>query len=81
MDARLMHNLIIQVVHAGAFNGRNELRPEWEGGIQTLGSTNLLLFDNVVAGSHRALYRIDGEACDKAGTGAEMWSGNSNHIL
>ena len=79
-ENRLIRNLIIKVVHPGVYNGRNELRPEWDGGIQTLGAIGVVLQGNNVAGSHRALYRVDGEPCSKLdGPSADMWSDNTGH--
>jgi hypothetical protein len=77
---RLLRNFVVQVVHPGVFNGRTEHRFQFDSGIEALGAIDVVLQGNAVAGSHRALYRVEGEACSKIGQPAStMWSDNVGH--
>ena len=64
MGHRLERNLVTLVQFPGTFNGRKELRHEWNAGFELIHSTDVVLRGNVVAGSERAGYHVDGEPCD-----------------
>ena len=60
----------------GSYNGRfEEFRSTWDAGIQTNEADSPILIDNVVAGSQRSGFWVDGEECD---TGSN-WRGNVAH--
>ena len=76
----IRRNLVVQVIHPGVFNGRAERREEWDAGIELVGATDALMQMNAVAGSDRALYRLDGEPCAKLDQPEESrWHGNVGH--
>ena len=69
------------MVFPGTFNGKVEKRLFWEGGIETYMATRPVLTGNTVAGSERAGFRVDGEACPAQSTGTEVWADNTAHSV
>ena len=48
----------------------------WEAGFDLIHATDPILEDNVVAGTERGAYHVDGQAC---GTVANKWKNNQAH--
>ena len=63
MNTKILRNLVILMVYPGLFNGKDELRLEWDAAIEVQRGLMPQLSGNAVAGSERAAYRLDGEPC------------------
>ncbi|XP_048254094.1 fibrocystin-L-like [Haliotis rufescens] len=75
-NSTLIRNLVTLSIWPGGYQDRVEpLNEEYEGGIEAIAATNLVLRDNVVAGSERMGYHTPGDGC----TGNALWSGNEAH--
>ncbi len=75
----MQNNLITLVVFPGGYNGRTETRLEWSAGVETIDAIRPVLIGNVVAGSERAGYRIQGEPCRAETNLAIPWQDNTVH--
>ncbi len=76
VDNLARNNLVTMVVFPGTYNGKQEKRIEWAAGFETIDAVRPVLSGNVVAGSERAGFRVDGEPCTAT---TERWSNNLAH--
>ncbi|XP_019623376.1 PREDICTED: fibrocystin-L-like [Branchiostoma belcheri] len=78
VDNKLRRNLVSLIIWPGSYQDRVE--PEnvdWTAAIEVFEATSIVLQGNVVAGSERVGFHIDGEVC--SGGTAEAWSNNVAH--
>ena len=60
-DHVITNNLMIEMLYAGTWNGREEVRYTWYAVFDMVGSTGVTLTGNHVAGGERAGFWTDGE--------------------
>ncbi|XP_078617899.1 fibrocystin-L-like [Branchiostoma floridae x Branchiostoma japonicum] len=78
VDNKLRRNLVSLIIWPGGYQDRNE--PEnvdWTAAIEVFEATSIVLDGNVVAGSDRVGFHVDGEAC--SGGTTEAWTNNVAH--
>ncbi|XP_064635071.1 fibrocystin-L-like [Lineus longissimus] len=74
----IRHNLVTHVVWNGHYNGRYELwNIMYDAGIKVNNVVDVVMEDNVVAGSERVGYSIKGEVCDDT----VGWKNNEAHSV
>ncbi|KAI8520672.1 Fibrocystin-L [Branchiostoma belcheri] len=75
---KIRNNLVALNIWTGDYNGRTEENNwKWDAGIEVQNGRGIVLQGNIVAGSEKAGYHIDGEPC--TGNTAEAWSNNEVH--
>ena len=73
----LRDNLVTLSVFPGSYQDRFEEHTlDWMASIEIQNATNTSLIGNVVAGSERAAYRLNGESCTD---GEATWANNTAH--
>ncbi|GFS10808.1 polycystic kidney and hepatic disease-like 1 [Elysia marginata] len=74
-DARVTNNLVALSIWPGAYLDRSEpMNIEYEGAIEAIFATGLVLVNNTVAGAERLAYHLPGQACTTADS--DLWSNN-----
>ncbi|KAK0070514.1 fibrocystin-L [Biomphalaria pfeifferi] len=72
---KITNNLVTLGIWPGTYNGRLELAdPKFFGSIEAILASDLVLTDNIVAGSERAGYHLKGQLCDTIDS--KLWNGN-----
>ena len=75
----LRDNLVTLSVFPGSYQDRFEEHTlDWMASIEIQNATNTSLVGNVVAGSERAAYRLNGESCTD---GEATWANNTAHSM
>ena len=78
----IRRNLVTLAIWPGSYNGRKEPgNAIGHYGIEIQEATDIVLQDNVVAGSERGGYRTDGEKCSAATPSDKRWKGNVAHSV
>ena len=74
-DARVTNNLVSLSIWPGAYLDRAEpFNIEYEGAIEAVLATGLVLVNNTVAGAERLAFHLPGQACTTVDS--ELWSNN-----
>ncbi|KAK7468036.1 hypothetical protein BaRGS_00036740, partial [Batillaria attramentaria] len=75
---RIENNLVALTIWPGAYQDREEsFNFEFDGAIDAMDATGLILRNNIVAGSERMGYHTAAQECTT--TGRDVWSGNEAH--
>ena len=78
-NTTLRNNLVALSVFPGTYQDRyEELSLDWMASIEIQKATETTLIGNVVAGSERAGYRLNGESCTG---GSALWDNNTAHSV
>ncbi|XP_066278772.1 fibrocystin-L-like [Branchiostoma lanceolatum] len=78
VDNKLRRNLVSLIIWPGGYQDRSEAENvDWTAAIEVFEASSVVLDGNVVAGSDRVGFHVDGEAC--SGGTAEAWSNNVAH--
>ncbi|XP_035687262.1 fibrocystin-L-like [Branchiostoma floridae] len=77
VDNKVRRNLAMLLIWPDGYQDRGEDSPEWTPAFDMFEALSPVLVGNVVAGSQRSGFRVDGEPC--SGNLAEAWSDNIAH--